>query len=245
MSQNHNTAIINTPDEWVLLQRQCEAFIRSGFLPPHIKNVQQAVTIAVKGRELGIPPMQAFSSITVISGKPALSAELMLALIYQRVPGAQVHFVETTDIVAKVEATRPGGKGQTFSFTIEDAKQAGLVKPNSPWIKYPAAMLRARVISAMARAVFPDAIMGCYTPEELDPAAAQPETLQVVLDQTKEVKQIEIPKDVLPVEKEMDQPLHPECPICHVQALMVDRQNEDLFYCFPKWGGCGQKTPRD
>lgn len=163
--------------EWDVIQRQCRAFIASGFLPEHITRgvppdiaMARAVTIAWKGKELGVPPLQAFSSITVIGGKPCLSAELMLALIYQRVKGAKITFKtppENQSHECVVEMQRPGGDPQLFRFNMEDAKAAQLIKPNGAWTKYPAAMLRARAVSAGARAVFPDCIMGCYTPEEL------------------------------------------------------------------------------
>ncbi len=166
--------------DWTVLQKQCVAFIASGFLPEHITHhqgkpleekiaVAKALTIAIKGRELGVPPMQAFSSITVIKGKPCLSSELMLALIYQRVKGAKVTFLtppEKQHLECVVEMQRPNGSPMQFRFSIEDARQAGIAQGGA-WTKYPQAMLRARAISAGARAVFPDCIMGCYTPEEL------------------------------------------------------------------------------
>jgi hypothetical protein len=173
------TALAPTPQmtEWVVLQKQCKAFIASGFLPDHIWKgcsaemaIAKALTIAMKGKELGIPILQSFTSITVIKGKPCLSAELMLALIYQRLPGAKVTFKTPPDkqtTEAEIVMQRPHGEAQTFRFTIADAKTAGLVTAGSAWVKYPAAMLRARAISAGARAVFPDCIMGCYTPEEM------------------------------------------------------------------------------
>jgi hypothetical protein len=177
ISPNNSVSIINQNEQFTVLQRQCIAFIASGFLPSHITQgvdsqvaLAKALTIAIKGRELGIPPMQAFSSISVIKGKPCLSSELMLALCYQRVKGFGCRYATTPDR-AHLEATifmwRGGQDPQEFRFTIEDAKTAGLVLPNSAWIKYPPAMLRARVVSAGARVVCPDAIMGCYTPEEM------------------------------------------------------------------------------
>lgn len=178
MNEPSNPAVALSPlDQWRLLQKQCAAFIASGFLPDHItKNakpevaIARAITIAMKGRELGIPPMQAFSSITVISGKPCLSAELMLALCYQRVAGFKATFVtppENQHLECTVKMQRQGGEEQSFRFSMDDAQRAGLVRDNSPWRKFPASMLRARVVSAAARAIAPDAIMGCYTPEEL------------------------------------------------------------------------------
>lgn len=167
----------NAHEEWLLLQKQCHSFLLSGFLPDHITRgvpkevaMAKALTIVMKGKELGVPPLQAFSSITVIQGKPCLSSELMLALVYQRVKGAKVTFRTPPEMQSKecvVEMQRPGGEPQLFRFGMDDAHAAGLIKPNSAWQKYPSAMLRARAISAGARAVFPDCIMGCYTPEEL------------------------------------------------------------------------------
>lgn len=141
--------------------------VKSGFLPTSIKTPEQAMVILLKGRELGIPPMQAFSSIAVINGKPAMSAELMLSLIYRNIPGFVVDFVTTTATECVIEAQRPGGIKTRFSFTMEDAKRANLAG-KGPWLTYPAAMLRARCITAMARAMAPDALSGVvYTPEEL------------------------------------------------------------------------------
>lgn len=147
----------------------CGYAIRSKLIPDEIKTPDQAIIIALKGRELGIPPMQAFSQIRVIKGKPCISAELMLALIYKNVPTAEVNFLETNEKICKIKARRnPSHEYCTFIFSIEDAKRAELLNKES-WIKYPAAMLRARCISAMARALFPDAIAGAsYTPEELE-----------------------------------------------------------------------------
>lgn len=141
--------------------------VSSGLLPQGIRTPEQAVIIMLKGRELGIPPMQAFSSISVINGKPTMSAELMLSMIFRNVPGAVVNYLETTSQCCIIEAKRPGGKATQFKFATEDAQRADLLG-KGPWRTYPGAMMRARCISAMARAMFPDALSGVvYTPEEL------------------------------------------------------------------------------
>lgn len=164
--------LVTTDSTWNLVQRQCKAFLESGFLPKSIQTPAQAITIAWKGHELGIPPLQAFSSIAVINGRPCLSAELMLSLVYQKIPGALVLYTTPLDkqnTEATVKARRKeGGEFQEFRFTMDDAKRAGLVRPGTPWEKFPAAMLRSRAISAACRMVFPDALSGCvYTPDEV------------------------------------------------------------------------------
>lgn len=168
------TAVLN-PDknEFETMQRQCRTAVVSGLLPAEYtkgseqQRLAKALVVAMKGRELGIPMMQAFSSIHVIKGKPAMSAELMLALIYRTHPAAIVNFTKLNDQECCISAQRPRGTFTDFKFTIDDARSAGLLS-NDVWRKYPRAMLRSRCITEMARTLFPDAILGVsYTPEEL------------------------------------------------------------------------------
>lgn len=165
-------------EEFEITLKQCKSFVLSGLLPDSITKgvtsevaIAKALTIVYKGKELGLPPLYSLSSINIIKGKPCLSAELMLALIYKKYPDAKIEFItpiESADKECEVLFSRPNGSPQKFRFTIKDAERAGLLSnPNSSWVKYPQAMLRARAISMGARAVFPDAIMGCYTPEEI------------------------------------------------------------------------------
>jgi len=163
----NDLTIMPSPQEFQTMKELGRMAVQSGFLPTTIKTPEQAIVIMLKGRELGIPPMQAFSQIAVVNGKPTMSSELMLAMIYQRVPGANVDFIHTDAQKCIIEACRPKGKPARFEFNMDDAKKAGLAS-KGPWISYPTAMLRARCISAMARAIFPDALAGVsYTAEEL------------------------------------------------------------------------------
>ena len=154
-------------NEWALLLDQARCFLQSGLLPKSLQKPEQVVLVMLKGRELGIPPLQALSHINVINGKPAMSAELMLAQILKLHPKTQFKFPERTNEKCTIAVKRAGFDWENFSFTIEDARKAGLLS-NPSWNKYPRAMLHARVISEMARSLFPDAIAGIsYTPEEL------------------------------------------------------------------------------
>lgn len=167
LKESKSVSLFPNDAEWSMLKEQAAMAVKSGLLPQAVNTPEKAIAIALKGRELGIPPMQAFSHIHVIQGKPTISAELMLALVYKNCPGAVIDYVENTPKRCLISAKRPGAPARQFSFTIEEAKQAGLLNKDS-WRHYPAAMLRARTVSIVARAVFADAIMGCsYTPEEM------------------------------------------------------------------------------
>jgi hypothetical protein len=160
---------LNDVSEWQALKEQARIALSSGYLPKSIRTPEQAITIGLAGRELGLPPLTAFRSIHLIDGKITLSADLMHALVHKRVAGAVCNVVVTNNEKCVVEAQRPGGKVVAFEFTLDDAKAAGLTGKEN-WRKYPAAMLRARAISAACRAVFPEIFLGVYTPEELESA---------------------------------------------------------------------------
>jgi hypothetical protein len=157
-------------DTWTMMKEQAGMLVKTGFLPTAIKTPEQAVAIMLKGRELQIPSMYALSNIAVIQGKPVCNAELMLALIYRDHGDEAIRFPQSDHERCTIAYRRRSwSEPQTYSFTFEDAKRAGLAGSQT-WQKYPAAMLRARCISAVARLAFPDSIGGMYTPEELGAA---------------------------------------------------------------------------
>ena len=143
--------------------------LKSGLLPESIKSPEAALTIAMRGSELGMSPMQAFASIYVVKGKPSLSSQSMLALALQRIPGLQVNWIETTPTKAVVEIVRPPSKAFVSEFTMEDAKAAG-VTGNGTWRAYPREMLRWRALSSGLRVTCPDILQGMYSVEELQDA---------------------------------------------------------------------------
>lgn len=169
-------------DTWQGLKIVAEDLFSSGLLPPHVKSPQAALLIIQKGRELGLPPTYALCNLYVLNGRVGAPAEVMLALIY-RDHGDNALIVEHTDARRCVIRYKRRGwhDYKTYEYTIEDAKVAGLLQ-REPWQRHPAAMLRARAISAVARFVFPDSIAGMYTPDELDEAeevSSLPETSSV------------------------------------------------------------------
>lgn len=167
LTYSNSNNLPTNQNEWTLLIDQARCFLQSGLLPKSLQKPEQVVLVMLKGRELGIPPLQALSHINVINGKPAMSAELMLAQILKLHPKTQFKFPERTNEKCTISVKRLGFDWENFTFTIEDAKQASLLN-NPSWVKYPRAMLHARVVSEMARSLFPDAIAGIsYTPEEL------------------------------------------------------------------------------
>lgn len=133
------------------------------------------------GRTLGITPVAAITGIHVIEGKPSASSGLIGALVRQA--GHKLRVKSDGGTTATAQIIRADDPGFTYecTWTLERAVQAGLcqVKDNKPWArdrngkptaweKYPAAMLKARAITEVARDACEDVLFGLhYTPEEL------------------------------------------------------------------------------
>lgn len=158
------------PQNFEQALRLAEHLAKSGLMPRALSSPPAIVTAVIMGRELGLSAMQSVRSIHVIEGKPALSSALIVALVKKR-PDVCLYFrlVQSTDKIATYETQRVGDPEATrLSFSWEEAARAGVIGKDN-WKKYPAAMLRARCETALARAVYPDLVMGLYDPDELEP----------------------------------------------------------------------------
>lgn len=137
----------------------------SGLLPKDISSAADAAVIAGYSASLGRDPMWGLRNMHVVKGKPILSADAMLALALAHPDCVYVRPIETTDKRAVYAAVRrswgDGAEPFRFEFNEDDARRAGLWGSGN-WAKYPKAMLRARCVSGLCRAVFPDAVAGVY-----------------------------------------------------------------------------------
>lgn len=91
--------------------------------------------------------------------------------------GGKVEFTIYNDSECEGVFSHP--KGATIppiKWTLEAAKKAGLLeKQDTAWLKYPRAMLKARVIAEGVRLCYPQALNGMYTQTELQDIAEERE----------------------------------------------------------------------
>ena len=120
-----------------------------------IKSEAEAATKIIIGRGLGITDFDAMSGLNIIQGKAVLSANLMAASI-KRSGKYDYRVVRSDEEVCEIDFFSGGQKIGTSSFSIEDARRAGLSGDN--WRKYTRAMLFARCISAGYKTHCPDAL---------------------------------------------------------------------------------------
>lgn len=179
-----------------------EILSASNLLPrAYQKQPANVFTAMAMGEVLDLKPIEAINSINVIQGKPALSAELMGALV--RRAGHRLR-VEVASNPPTATATLIRKDDPDYEFkTVWDEKRAivaGLWKSGVGWNKYPEQMMRARAVTEVCRMGAPDALHGfVYTAEELGgepqdpfapspvvqpvqaaPAQPEPETVEVI-----------------------------------------------------------------
>lgn len=175
---------------WEELKEQSIFAFESGLMPRSVDSRQKAVTIALMGKELGLSPMQSLCGIYVVNGMTALRGSLMLRLIYERIPGAEITVLtppEKQNEECAIEMKRPNGRAHTFRYTVEDARKAGFM--NKPiWQQHTSTMLRWAAIRTGARIVFADAIAGCYMEDEIPADAHASAVLSTETVEAPEVK---------------------------------------------------------
>ena len=159
--------------QWQHVTAIAEGLWQSQLMPKSLRTPQAIAAVILKGMELDIPPMQAVQSLHVIDGKVGMSAELMRALIYQRCPGSKIIDIESTNERCILEGHRPGQEPKRAEFNAEDAAGQNLLGKDN-WKREPTDMYYARATSRLARRLWPDIIMGCYTTEEIQSLGPEP-----------------------------------------------------------------------
>lgn len=148
--------------------RYAEHLAEANLLPRQYQQRPANVLYAMEyGRTLGITPLAAITGIHVIEGKPSASAALISGLVRQAGHKLRVRGDDKQAWAQIIRSDDPDYDGYQVTWTLDRAKQAGLAGKDV-WKKYPAAMLKARAITEVARDACEEVLFGLhYTPEEL------------------------------------------------------------------------------
>lgn len=137
----------------------------------------QAFTLMMLCEAEGLHPIQALRRFHVIQGRPAMRADAILGEMMRH--GWVVEWLsDSRDRAAQAASfthPRKCPQGKLVSFTIEDARAAGLANRDN-WKAHTPAMLRARVISTACRMLDPGIVVGIYTPDEIEEFAGRDTT---------------------------------------------------------------------
>lgn len=170
-----------------------KAVIDGGWAPRDFKTPQSVMVAIQYGAEIGLSPMGALNSIAVINGKPGVYGDAGKALL--RAKGFDIEEVCDGNR-ATCTITHPNQKPVVRSFTVEDAKRAGLWGKPGPWQQYPTRMLMWRAFWWAARDAAAHVLKGVSGVEELrDIPPAEPKDVTPA-PVTSRLSAIDAPKPV-------------------------------------------------
>lgn len=171
MEENKSLVKVEFPD----LLPTARALFKSGLFP-NVRNEFGAFSIIQYGFELGIPPMTSLQTMAIISGKICLAGQVMLSIALRNGLEYKIQKDTTDECIVHLKFKNTE---YTSSFTIAEAKQAGVYRDNSGWTKFPKDMLFWRAITRGLRRVCPDLILGLYAKEEIEGAPPLDAEIQV------------------------------------------------------------------
>lgn len=143
------------------VQGMAAAIAKSGLFG--MKTPDQALALMLVAQAEGQHPATITQDYDIIQGRAARKTHSVLARFQQM--GGCVEWHELTDKVADATFSHKAGGSLRMTWTIEQAKSAGLTGKDN-WRNYPRAMLRARCIAEGIRAVYPAALGGMLVSEE-------------------------------------------------------------------------------
>jgi len=142
----------------------------SNFVPMEYRGKPGDILVCLQmGAEIGLSPLMALQSISVINGKPSVWGDGAIALVQasglleDHEEGVRGDGQAREGFCRMVRRGRPTPYLKTFSMA--DAQRAKLAGKNV-WASYPDVMLVARARSACMRAAFPDVLKGVIPREE-------------------------------------------------------------------------------
>lgn len=156
-----------TPSSFTEAIQFAETLSRSDIVPKDFKGNAGNILVAIQwGLELGLQPMQAMQNIAVINGRPSLWGDSVIALVKGSSLCEYIYETVENDI-ATCRVKRKGEDEQIRTFSMEEAKKAGLSGKQGPWSQYPKRMLQMRARAFALRDVFPDVLKGMPIAEEV------------------------------------------------------------------------------
>lgn len=140
---------------------------QSGFFGD-VRDAAQAVVKILAGAEYGLGPIASMRSIHVFDGQTTLHYTLVGAMIKKH-PIYDYRVQRSDATGAQIEFFEHGQSVGTASFTIEDAKRAGLLGKKN-WRSYPEDMCFGRAMTRGARKFCPVVFDGpIYVDDEIEP----------------------------------------------------------------------------
>lgn len=159
-----NSVVFNAID----IDAFCKELCQSTFCPPSYREKPVDVKFAILwGQEVGLNPFQSITGVKIINGKPSLYGDIFLAVCKSNPQWEDMlESIDLKTMTAYCDVRRKGHAPIVRSFSIADAKQANLIRANTPWVTYPKRMLQHRARGFALRDAYADSLCGLIDAEE-------------------------------------------------------------------------------
>lgn len=183
-------------DQHDLLMQKALAISKAGdMLPRNYRNQPGAVFLALEWAQLrNLAVLDVLHGVVFVQGKPVIDSTLQRALAIAA--GYRLTITHADQQRATVAVSRNGEQLGTASFTIEEARTAGLAGKDN-WKRHPTDMMVARATTRAIKWFCPEALLGGVLTEDelegpdLDHSAARPRIVS-----TNPEPQVEVQDDV-------------------------------------------------
>lgn len=135
------------------------------------ENVEQILMAMAVGKDLGLTFSQSVRGIRPVDKSLYLRSEMKMAVVKRSPECLKFKVLTSNAQLCKLAVQRLGEDLTEITYTIEEAKESGLVEPGSPWVRYPRMMLFRRVASIACEQEFGDLLV--ETPEWIEPSKVE------------------------------------------------------------------------
>lgn len=162
------------PQDFDSAWRIANAVCKAQMAPRGLDSPEKAMVAIMHGLEVGLTPMNALQSIAVVNGRPTIWGDGAIGLargsgllewMEEKFEGS-----EYEDAYRAVCIVKRKGEPKPIAgtFSVADAKKAGLWGKAGPWQQYPKRMLQMRARAFILRDGFADVLKGLAIKEEVE-----------------------------------------------------------------------------
>jgi hypothetical protein len=154
----------------------------SRLAPSSLRTKEQIAVALLRAIELKLPPLQAIEGMTVINNKVGLMGDLALSMVESSglLADKKIRYTGKDEtLCCTVTVQRKGREAQSYSFSVAEAKAAGIYQRSEPWRTYPKRMTYYRALGFALRDEFSDVLKGIKTVEELMDYPEQAKPIQI------------------------------------------------------------------
>jgi hypothetical protein len=165
--------LLMSPQTIEQVQTFCTMLSKTDFVPKAFRGKPDSImVVGAMGARLGVDVFSAMAGIADINGRPSVWGDLLLAVCMNN-----PHFEDCLESFegkpyedtfrAVCIAKRKGREPIVRSFSVIEAKEAGLWKKEGPWSKTPQRQMQMRARAFALRDTFADTLAGFKMAEEM------------------------------------------------------------------------------